>query len=95
MTLRRAVYRVPDAVIAAELEDEVVLLHLGARAYFRLNPSATAIWQGVERGVDRAAMLDDICSHFEVERDTASSDLDHALEDLLAQGLIESVAFPT
>ena len=83
-------YSVAGEVIAAELEGEAVLLNLGTRAYFRLNPTATLVWQGVERGQDRAALLDELCASYEVERDTASLELDRVLGDLEARSLIVS-----
>ena len=79
-----------EQVIAAELEGEAVLLDLGAKAYFRLNPSATVVWRGVERGMDRPALLDELCAGFDVERDVASRELDHILADLESRSLIRA-----
>jgi hypothetical protein len=83
------VYVVPPEVIAAHLEDEAVLLNLTTRNYFRLNDTASAVWRGVERGMDRAELLEELCSIFAVERDVASVELDRLLADLEARGLIE------
>ena len=82
-------YEVREEVIAAELEGEAVLLNLATKAYFRLNATATAVWEGVERGMDRAALLDELCASFEVERDAASPELDRILTDLEARSLIQ------
>ena len=81
-------YAVPEEVLAAELGGEAVLVNLGTSAYFRLNPTATLVWQGVERGLDRAALLDELCASYEVERETASLELDRVLGDLEARSLI-------
>jgi hypothetical protein len=84
-----AAYAVAKGVIAAELEGEAVLLNLATKAYFRLNPTATVVWQGVERGLDRAALVAELCASFEVERDAASPELDRILGDLEARSLIQ------
>jgi hypothetical protein len=88
------VYVVPQEVIAAHLEGEAVLLNLSTRSYFRLNDTASAVWRGVERGMDRAGLLEELCSIFDVERDLASPELDRLLADLLTRGLITAAPVP-
>lgn len=81
----------PDAM-AADLEGEAVLLHLGTRRYFRLNETAAAVWALLEEGVgEPEALAARLCDRFEVERDLAGSEVARLLEELEARGLVQRV----
>lgn len=76
-----------DEVLAAHLEGEAVLLHLGAKSYFRLNATGAVLWKGLERGLDRDALLEELLENFEVDRETAEAELDRFLAELAERGL--------
>jgi hypothetical protein len=82
------VYRVPDDVLAAHLEGEAVLLHMDTKDYYRLNATAAAVFKGLERGLDRDALVDDLCAHFEVERAEAAAAVDGLLAELAERRLV-------
>jgi hypothetical protein len=79
---------VPAEVLAAHLEGEAVLLHMESKSYFRLNETAARVFRGLERGLARDAIVDDLCSAYEVGRDEAESAVDTLLADLAARGLV-------
>jgi hypothetical protein len=81
-------HRVPEDVLAAHLEGEAVLLHMDTKNYFRLNATAAHVYRGLERGLGRDALLDDLCAEFEVERGVAAVELDRLLDELAARGLV-------
>lgn len=81
-------YTVPAEVLTAYLEREAVLLHMGTRSYFRLNSTASLVWEGLEHGRSRAELLDGLCARFDVEPTTASGEVDRLLAELEARGLI-------
>lgn len=81
-------YTVSDDVLTAHLEGEAVLLHMDTKNYFRLNATAAVLWKGMERGLDREALLDDLLAHFDVDRATAAAELDRLLAELSARGLL-------
>ena len=81
-------HRVPDEVLAAHLEGEAVLLHMDTKNYYRLNATAAAVYRGLERGLGREALVDDLCAHFEVERGVAAAEVDRLLRDLEERGLV-------
>lgn len=80
-------HRVPEEVLAAHLEGEAVLLHMETKSYYRLNATAAAVFRGLERGLGREALVDDLCAHFEVERDEASREVERLLAELAERGL--------
>jgi Coenzyme PQQ synthesis protein D (PqqD) len=81
-------YTVPEEVLAAHLEGEAVLLHMETKDYFRLNATAAVVWKGLERGLDRAGLLDALLEQFDVEREAAAAELDRLLGELTARKLI-------
>ena len=85
-------YTPTPEVLAAHLEGEAVLLHMETKDYFRLNDTAAAVWKGLERGLDRGALLGELCERFEVDGDTAARELDRLLDELLARRLISTAA---
>jgi hypothetical protein len=86
--MRTQSYAVPDEVLTAHLEGEAVLLHMDTKNYFRLNATAAVLWKGLERGLDREALLDELLAQFEVDRPTAAAELDRLLGELAARGLL-------
>ena len=77
----------PD-VLAAHLDGEAVLLHMETKDYFRLNATAACVWKGLERGLDRQGLVDELCANFEVEPAAAGEELDRLLGELKARSLV-------
>ena len=85
-------YEVPGEVLTAHLEGEAVLLHMDTKDYFRLNATAACVWKGLERGMDHAALVQELCTRFEVEPAQAEEELDRLLAELLQRRLIVEAA---
>jgi hypothetical protein len=85
-------YSVPADVLAAHLEGEAVLLNMDTKDYFRLNATAACVWKGLERGLDRQGLVDELCASFEVEPAEAAAELDRLLAELERRGLIVAAA---
>jgi len=81
-------YIASPEVLAAHLEGEAVLLHMESKDYFRLNDTAAWVWKGLERGLDRGALIDSLLERYEVERPEAEAQLDQLLAELSQRGLI-------
>jgi hypothetical protein len=81
-------YGVPGDVLAAHLEGEAVLLHMDTKEYFRLNATAACVWKGLERGLDRQGLVDELCANFEVEPGLAAEELDRLLGELRQRHLL-------
>ena len=81
-------YTASPEVLAAHLEGEAVLLHMDTKDYFRLNDTAAWVWKGLERGLDRAGLLQSLLERYEVEPAEAEAQLDQLLGELTQRGLI-------
>lgn len=85
-------YKVPEDILAAHLEGEAVLLNMETKNYYRLNETAAVVFKGLERGLGRDALVDDLCARFDVERADAAEAVDTLLADLTARGLAAPAA---
>lgn len=79
----------PDVVIQ-EVQDELVLLHLGTEQYFGLEKVGMQIWHLLRQGLNREAILDRLGSEYSVDREQLAHDLDELLLHLLEHGLLQS-----
>lgn len=80
--------KIPKEVKTAHLAGEAVLLHLGTKAYFKLNDTAAEAWKGLERGEDEAGLVARLVAAFDVAPETARQELRTLLDDLIARGLL-------
>lgn len=79
---------VSEAVIAAELDDESVLLNVETGMYFGLDPVGTRIWQLLEGGSTQSEILDTLLNEYDVEPDRVGTDVEVFLDILEAKGLV-------
>ena len=77
----------PD-VVARSAGDEMILLDLETGVYFTLNPVGAAIWKCLESGLEGAAILAAVVEQFEVDEQTAKSDIHEYISDLISEGLV-------
>lgn len=75
-------------MLTARLADEAVLLDLATKHYYRLNATGAAIWNGVERGLARDAIVAELCAAFEVGPDEAADETDRFLAEIARRGLV-------
>ena len=82
-------YSVSKDVLAAHLEGEAVLLHLKTKQYFRLNETGVAIWKGLEQNLAAHAIVASLVQDFDVDTETARTELARIVEDLKSRELLE------
>jgi hypothetical protein len=75
-------------VMSTYLGDEAIVLHVGTKRYYRLNPTAAVFWEGMEKGLSHDALLDRACVEFTVDRDEADRELRGLLLQLEAELLV-------
>lgn len=81
-------YAISDQVLTAHLEDEAIVLDLDTKRYYQLNSSAARIWAGLERGLDREAIVADLCDVFDVTPDVATAEVPRIIERWVELGLV-------
>ncbi len=76
-------------LIEAQVDNEIVGLHVQNGTCYSFNPTATRIWQLIEQ----PRMLADICAtlgaEFNVDPATCEADVRAMLDDLAADGLVK------
>ncbi len=82
--------KISDAVVAAHIDDEVVLLHMGTGKYFGLDALGSKIWTLLEEGKQPEEIVDAICAEYLVDRPTVERDLQAFLEVLASRHLLEA-----
>ena len=81
---------IPSQVMARQVGDETVLLHLGTGTYYGLDPVGQSIWLLMRDGKTLAEICDLLLEEYDVSRETITRDVVELADKLLAQGLITS-----
>lgn len=79
----------PD-VVARQLPDGAVLVHLGTNAIFELNPTGSRIWALLADGRTSAGIVDALCAEYDVDPAAAARDVDDLIVRLTAAGLVQA-----
>jgi len=88
------VYQRSNEVVCREVGGESILVPIKNRvgdleSIFVLSPVAARIWALLDQAVSLDAIVDAICAEFEVDRDTASTDVNELLESLELASLVK------
>lgn len=80
--------------VIREIAGETLVVPVGRKALdlnamITLDPVGTLIWKVLEAGTDEASLLEQILDGFEVDRETALTDLRAFLDQLEAAGMLE------
>jgi hypothetical protein len=76
-------------VLFRNLSGEAILLNLTTGHYFGLDPVGTRIWELIESKERLGDVLAAVLEEFQVDEDTARSDLLGLVNELNAKGLVE------
>jgi hypothetical protein len=79
----------PD-VVARQMDEEVVLVHLRTNRIYTLNATAARFWALAESGLDRDAIKRALRAEFDVE----DSQLDSEIEALVSELSTEELLMP-
>lgn len=66
----------------------MVVLDLATGLYFGLNATGSFIWTMLSEGTDRAQLIQNYASHFEITLEVAAADVDLGIEALKSRGLV-------
>lgn len=75
-------------VVVREIDDELVLLHLGRSFYFGLDPVGARMWGVLTAGRTITEAFEVLVAEFEVEPERLRADLDKLVAELAEHGLI-------
>jgi hypothetical protein len=82
-------FQIPPKVHARRFDDEIVLVHLGAGAYFSLDSVGATIWDQLAAGKTPDETVAMLLALYEVKEPAARADVQRLAEELLAAGLLE------
>ena len=85
-TIRRS-----SEIMHSDLGDQVVMMDLDAGAYYGLNAVGARIWALAEEPVTLSAVVDQLLTEFEVERDECESAVAEFTADLIERKVVEIV----
>jgi hypothetical protein len=73
--------------MATDLGDEIVILNTESRAMHTLNETGRVVWMFAEDGLD--VTVEQLCTTFTIDADTARGDATELLGELVAKGLLD------
>lgn len=71
------------------IEGETVVLNRETDQIHTLNPTASLIWEMLEKQSDMDAIIEKLTSSYSISADTAATDLNKMLQELIQLRLIE------
>jgi hypothetical protein len=77
-----------DVVDTELAEQETVLLHLGTKLYFGLNPTGSRIWKGLKRSHPLEAISRQLQDEFDVDAEQAAASVVSLVTELEREGLV-------
>jgi len=91
--IAQMVYRRSNEVVCREVGGESILVPIRNRvgdleSIFVLSPVAARIWALLDRPVAFDEIVDTLCTEFDVDRDTASADVNELLASLELASLV-------
>ena len=80
--------RAAEDVVWCPVEGEIVLFSASASRYYGLDDVASRIWTRVTEGADSDGVLETLLSEFEVDSETAQTEVNRCLEELIELRLL-------
>lgn len=84
-------YFKPENVLAQELDDELVLLHLDSELYIALDPVAKRFWTLALSEGSLTTILESLESEYETTRERLQKDFEAFIQELEEHDLIAKV----
>ena len=76
------------AVLAAEVDGEIVMMSIEKGCYFGLDDIASDIWKRIEPACTFAALVDALAADYDADRETIARDVRALLEGMAAQDVV-------
>jgi hypothetical protein len=88
LSLDSIVQRDPN-VIAAEAEQDIVMVSIANGFYYGVSDVAREIWEAIERPRKIAGLIEDLVATYDVDRSSCAEQTLSFLENLLAERLLQ------
>jgi hypothetical protein len=88
LNLDCVVQRDPD-VMAAEADQELVMVSIANGFYYAVSDVARQIWEAIEHPKKISDLIDDLATAYNVDRSMCKEETLSFLEDLRAEGLLK------
>jgi hypothetical protein len=75
-------------LLEAEVDGELIGLHIDNGTCYGFNPTATRIWALIEQPMTVGALIGQLASEYEVDADLCRADVTALLAELQADGLV-------
>jgi hypothetical protein len=83
-----------DKVAWRVLEDKCILLHLNSGIYYTLNEAGKFLWESFDGKKQLMEIHGEMMDRYDVERETARSDILEIVEDLMKEDLVSDYDKP-
>ena len=90
----RALVRRLDGLIEAEIDDEILALHVEQGVCYGFNVTAARVWTSLEQPKRIAELRAELLAEFDVDEETCERELGEIVEALAAQNLVTIAAPP-
>ena len=84
------VYRRNSDILAANVDDDLVMMSIQAGNYYNIGGVGTCIWELLAAPRTMDELIDGVVSEYDVERERCASDVGAFVQDLIRLKLIES-----
>lgn len=74
--------------ISAELDGEMILLHLESADYFGMDKTTTQIWKLLEQPKDITALVTELTNRYVVEKEECEADIRPVLENMVERAFL-------
>lgn len=82
--------KIKHGIIAREIQGETVLLNMETGDYFSLNTVGNEIYKCITNNMDIDGITTHITDSYDIDEKTAKEDVLSLINDLIANGVIES-----
>ena len=88
LDLQCVVRREPE-IVAAEADNDLVMVSIANGSYYAVSDVAREIWEAIERPRKVFDLIDDLAKSYDIDRTTCQAETLSFLEDLRSEGLLK------
>jgi hypothetical protein len=88
LDLQCVVRREPE-IVAAEADNDLVMVSIANGSYYAVSDVAREIWEAIERPRKVSDLIDDLAKSYDIDRTICQAETLSFLEDLRSEGLLK------